>query len=183
MRIVWIVIAGLLALTPAVAQAETQFELRPFVGGYVPVGDQQDLFNNSLLLGAQGAVEVAERAHVVATFAYTSPEALSAAAPDDVRLYLYDVGGELFYNMPVASDWMLRPFLGAGVGGRTYDTRDHLETDFGGYFGAGTEFQLQRTAIRIEARDYLTSFDGLTGRESSATRSDLMIGLGVSYHW
>ena len=85
----------------------------------------------------------------------------------------------------LTGDWLLRPFVGLGVGGRTYDfeaanvkTRSFLV----GYGALGTEFQISRFAVRLEGRDYLSRMKDIAGLTKAATRNDLMVTAGLAYH-
>jgi hypothetical protein len=87
--------------------------------------------------------------------------------------------------MAMGSSWMIRPFAGAGVGGRTFDYSDvdaGGHTALAGYGALGTELQTGRFAVRLEARDYVYRFEGLDGTEDATTRNDLTLVLGAALH-
>ena len=184
MRALLIALALLLSL-PIEARAQSKPEIRPYAGVLVPTGDQRDLFKDAMLAGGQLAVELADRYHVVGTFGFSGPNFdNSVATGGHVHIYQADLGGELFKDMPLENGWRIRPFLGLGGGVRTYDP-----TDTGGsnsypaaYGALGSEFQLSRVAMRLEARDYLTRFKGLSGNDEVSTRNEVAISLGLAYH-
>jgi hypothetical protein len=58
-----------------------------------------------------------------------------------------------------------------------------VRTYFAGYGALGTELQLARTALRVEARDYVSPFKGLMGGEEAAWRNDVMLAGGFAFHF
>ena len=90
--------------------------------------------------------------HVVGTFAFSGPD-FKNQVPTGGHMHVFqtDVGGELFRDMALNGDWKFRPFVGAGLGVRTYDPTEALSTKSypAGYGAVGTEFQLNRVAVRL----------------------------------
>lgn len=169
------------AATAAAAAVAMTPEVRPFVGAFVPTGPQRDILKDTWLVGTQAALEIADRAHLVGTFAW-APNRTSR----DVCVYDYTAGVEGFRAMPLRGSWELRPFLGLGLGGRTYVNHgdaDRRQTTWGGYGALGTEFQMNRIAVRIEGRDFVTRFKGLTGDAAAEARNDIAVATGVAFHW
>jgi hypothetical protein len=165
-------------------------EFRLFTGAYVPTGSQTDVLKASAFYGGQVAVETGRMFHLVGTFGYGEPRTKGSAIVTKVRAYFYDAGAEVFHTVSLTSqgepEWLLKPFLGAGVGARTYDLKgvdSKAHTDAAGYGAVGTEIQHTRVAARIEVRDYLTRFKGFTGEEKASTRNDLGILGGLVYHF
>lgn len=163
-------------------------EYRVFAGAYVPTGAMADVMKSSMLVGMQGAIELNEQLHVLATFGYATPRPKNFAYTNDVHFYQYDVGAELFrvYSASDNGRWTVRPFVGAGMGGRTYDFQDtdlKSHSDWNGYGSLGAELQHANIALRLEGRDYLSRFNGLRGNEETSTRNELVLGGGFSYHF
>lgn len=184
MRYVLLVIAALVSV-PMVAQAQVIPEVRPFVGAFVPTGDQDDVFDVALLAGTQVAVEAADMLHVVGTFGFSGPEFdRRIVNSGHMHIYQFDVGGELFRNMEFNNDWLFRPFIGLGAGVRRYDpTAVGPSKNYpAGYGALGAEFQLNRLALRFEARDYLTRFKGLSGNDPAATRNEVALTTAMVFH-
>ena len=161
--------------------AQTIPEVRPLVGAFVPTGDQRDVLQDTWMVGFQGGIELVDRVHAVATLAWAANR-----HSNDVALWDYNAGIETFQRYGMGTDWQFRPFIGAGLGARTYvdhANNDHGETVFTGYGALGSEFQLNRLALRVEARDYISRFKGLTGDDQADTRNDLAFTGGVAFHW
>lgn len=188
MRRMAVLTAAMIALSATMVQARPTPELRPFVGAYIPTGDQSHVLTGSASIGVQLAVEIHDNIHLVGTLAYATPGARRSTIGQDVHIHQYDVGAELFRTVPVSSDprVTVRPFVGAGFGTRTHDFFDRddtpAQTYLAGYGALGAEIQREQMALRLEVRDYVTRFKGLLGGEPARARNDLMVGAGVVFH-
>jgi hypothetical protein len=184
MRSILLVAAALVAV-PMVVQAQGIPEVRPFVGAFIPTGDQAGVLDGAVLTGAQVAVEAADMLHIVGTFAFTGPNFdKQVVTSGHMHVFQFDVGGELFRSMDISNDWMLRPFVGAGVGMRRYDpTVQGITKNYpAGYGALGGEFQMHKIALRFEARDYLSRFKGLSGNDPATTRNEVALTAGMAFH-
>ena len=179
-----VVAAGASADTGAVAPT-TRPEIRPFFATYVPTGKQRDVLKDAALVGGQLALEMREFLHLTGSFAWSPNTDRLRRADNRVSVFQYDIGAEVFRSTPLTGEWMLRPFVGAGIGGRTYDFRDvrtKAHSDPVGYGALGTEFQLSRVSLRVEGRDYVSRFKGLSGLEKTSTRNDVNVWAALAYH-
>lgn len=171
----------------AQAQMTTSFELRPFVGAYIPTGDQRDLLEDAVLVGAQLSWHALPYLGVTGTFGWSPSKDRITPGDQTLDIYQYDVGAEL----RAASLWggtMLNvtPFVGLGVGGRTYDYRDldvDSRTNVDGYGALGGDIGFGAVGFRIEARDYVSQFKPLVGGGAAKTRNDIGLAAGVSYRF
>lgn len=178
------VIAAGAATLPAQSPRLTP-EVRPFVGVNVPTGDQRDLFEDALLIGVEGALQMRPNLHLLAGFGWSPGTTRYAADDNGVDMLTYDVGVELSTIRVLANGRQLRPFFGLGAGLRSYLFRsDDLSdrTCASGYGALGTELQLQRLALRMEARDNVFCYKSPIAGVGSQTRNDLTFGFGLSYH-
>jgi len=160
-------------------------ELRPFAGAMIPTGEQRNLFMDAPMVGLSTAVELKPSLHVLATFAWVPGQNKYPVAQDNVNIYQYTAGVELGFVTPLAGNWELRPFAGLGVGGRTYAFQGiglADKTCFAGYGALGTEFQIARTALRLEARNNVFCYRSPLPGVSSETRNDIGLSLGIAYH-
>jgi hypothetical protein len=182
MRALIFVVAALASL-PIVAQAQVKPEIRPFVGAYIPTGSQRDILKDAFMGGGQLALEVNNQFHVVGSFAYSAPH-FKGQVSDHAHLYQSDIGAELFRDMSMQNDWKFRPFVGAGLGVRTFDPAGPIGAKNypSGYAALGAEFQLAQLALRLETRDYLMSFKGVTGTDNTSTRNEIALCAGLAYH-
>jgi hypothetical protein len=177
-----VTLALAIGVQPAVAGESSKLELRSFAGAYVPTGDMRDILEDAPVVGAQLAMELGGQVHAVASMGWAFSSDKQGA---DVHMSQYDLGLEVFETFDMSDSWTFRPFLGAGAGGRAYifdGTDTPTERDFAGYGTLGAEFQLDRTALRLAARGYLTEFEGLDGNQEGVTRTDLSLSLGLAYH-
>lgn len=180
--------------------------LRPLLGAFVPTGPQRNLLSSSILTGAQAQWNLTPRWALTGTYAWTpshnrtttrpsNPLFLGDQAPVNVRqwnagvqAYLADANRTL-----EDGDWYVRPFIGAGLGGRTYrytETQVVNETvgqtsahDFEGYGALGADFSRGGSplGLHLELRDDVSRFKGTYAQlAKSSTRNDLMLALGVN---
>jgi hypothetical protein len=188
---------GLGALVVATASADAQdqilttqsaaspFEIRPFAGAYIPTGDQRDLLKDAVLVGAQASWRVIPQLALTGTFGWAPSKDRIAAGDQTLDLYQYDLGAEArapsWYNK---GTWDFTPFVGLGVGGRTYNYRDlddvDAKTNVAGYGALGGEVGFGRLGLRLEARDYVSRFEPLTGTGDTKTRNDVTVAAGLT---
>jgi hypothetical protein len=188
MRKLSLTLAALMA-TAAVASAQdagVRPEIRPFVGMYIPTGDQRDLFDDAAMLGVQAALELRPSFHLLGTFGWAPGQTKYAVAKDNVQIFQYDVGMELNLVRPLGESWLFKPFLGVGGGARTYlyeDDNLKNRTCAAGYGALGAELEFNRAAIRLEGRDNVFCFRSALPDIKSKTRNDVGLSLGLAYHF
>ena len=163
------------------------FELRPFAGAYLPTGDQRDLLEDALLVGAQGSWRALPQFAVTGTFAWAPSKDRVQVGDETLDLYQYDIGAELrapaWYQ---AGSWDFTPFASLGVGGRTYSYRDlevDSKTNVAGYGALGGEFGFRSVGLRLEARDYVSRFEPLIGSGEKSTRNDITVAAGLTFRF
>ena len=180
-----IAVAVLAIVNPLEAQSPVarDFEIRPYVGAYLPTGDQRDLLKDAILVGAQASYRVLPQLAVTGTLGW-SPTEDRVGAGRTLDLLQYDVGTELRAPSWIQrTSWEFSPFVGLGVGGRTYDYRDldvDAKTNVAGYGALGGEFGFGQFGIRIEGRDYVSRFKPLTGTGEAKTRNDVAVAAGLT---
>jgi hypothetical protein len=161
------------------------FEIRPYVGAYIPTGDQRDLFKDAVLVGAQGSYRFTPVIALTATVGWSPTEDRLLTAQETVDLWQYDIGAE--FRAPAwlqGESWDFSPFVGLGIGGRTYDYRDRdnvdAKTNVAGYGALGGEFGFGQFGLRIEGRDYISRFEPLIGTGEAKTRNDIAVAAGLT---
>jgi hypothetical protein len=177
----------ILTIVSEVADAQSimkRFQTRSTVGAFVPMGAHGDLLDAGPVFGSQVAFAIHPNVSIVGAFSMSSAKEESATA-DEVDIYQYDVGAEVGKTILGGGRWRFRPYVGAGIGGRSYNYQDisgPAQHNLAGYASAGALVMFGRAGIRLEARDYVSGFKGLAGEyESSKTRNDLMITTGLAF--
>ena len=170
----------------AQSSSESPLEIRPFVGAFIPTGDQREMIDDAITAGVQGAYTVTSYLSIVATFSVTPSSDTRLALDDDLDVFSYDIGVEIRKVFIVTKTGVtLSPFLGLGGGGRTYDYRTletHAESNITGYGALGAHLSMGAIGFRIEARDYVSSFNGLIGEMNAwQTRNDVAILSALSF--
>ncbi len=175
-------VAGFASTVARAEEAPRRFDVAPFVGAYIPTGDQRDLLDDAVSVGLTASYDVLPYVAVLGSFSWAPTQVKGLARDNDLDLFQYDVGVEGHYPFAVTGGWTVQPFLGVGAGARTYSLRDldvDAETDFAGYVAAGLGVQRGPFTLRVSARDYITAFDGLSGNEDATTRNDLGVFAGI----
>jgi hypothetical protein len=160
------------------------FELRPYVGAYIPTGEQRDLLKDAVLVGAQASYSIRPQLALTGTFGWSPSKDRITIGDQTLDLFQYDLGVEgRWANAYVAPSWRFEPFAGLGVGGRTYRYRDlevDSKTNVAGYGALGGEFGFGRVGLRIEARDYVSRFEPLIDDGDAKTRNDVTLAAGLT---
>jgi len=171
------------------ASSGARFELRPVAGGFVPTGDQRDLLDDAGLFGAELGYRLHRNWAVVGSFGWAPSADKLTSSANRVDAFQYDLGVEA--RLPEAwragdrSPFALGLFAGAGLGARSYSYRDRdvgTETNLAGYGAIGADLGPSegRYSLRLEARDYVSSFKGLQGElPEREARNDLALYAGV----
>jgi len=172
---------GAEAQSPAASGA---FELRPYVGAYIPTGNQRDVLEDAVLVGAQASYRVLPQLALTGTFGWSPSKDRLVASNEKLDLYQYDVGAEARASSWLAGAvWDFTPFVGLGIGGRTYDYRDgdaDAKTNVAGYGALGGELGFGRVGVRVEARNYVSRFEPLTGDGDAKARNDVTLTGGLT---
>lgn len=180
--------AALLCAGFTAAAAQSTFlkpEFRPLAGANIPIGAQRDLFGDAGMIGAQVALEIKPSLHVVGQFGWVASQTTYVVANDNVNMFTYDVGVEFMSVEPLGGQWELKPFLGLGVGARTYAYAGTLpdKTCASAYAAAGTEFEIAPWALRVEVRDNMFGYQSPIAGVPTETRTDIGLSLGLAYHF
>jgi hypothetical protein len=180
-------LASAMSLGTARAQTPGSFEIRPFVGAYIPTGDQRDFLKDAVLVGGQASWRLVPAVAVTGTFAWSPSKDRITAGNQTLDIYQYDLGAELRTPAGYSAGFaQFTPFVGLGLGGRTYNYRDldvDSKTNFDGYGAVGGDLGFGPIAIRIEGRDYVSQFKPLTGGGDTKTRNDIGLAAGISYRF
>jgi len=186
------VAAAFFALSSVVATSDVRaqdvtgsrgFEFRPYAGAYIPTGDQRDLLEDAVLVGAQASYRIFPQLAITGTLGWSPSKDRVSVGNEKIDLYQYDVGAELRAPSWFTSGaWDFTPFAGLGVGGRTYDYRDldvDAKSNVAGFGVVGGELGFGRAGLRVEARDYVSRFKPFDGGDSK-TRNDVTVAAGLT---
>lgn len=179
MKKLMIVAAAILGIAGnAQAQDTTRkLEISPYAGAYLGLGDQRDTLEDAFLAGLRLKYDFHPYVALTGSFAWSPTEA-KQFANEKLDVYQYDLGVQGQYPIALTADWTLKPFVGVGVGARTYDFRDlnaDAETDFVWYSELGAGIERGPLAFAVTARDTMSAYDGLAGEQDSTTRIDLQL--------
>ena len=180
-----IAVAAAAALVPSVSQAQGRFESRSRIGAFIPTGDHRQELDNALMMGSAAGFRLSQNLSVVGSVVWSTSNAKAIAGQPEVKVYSYDVGAEYrVADVGLGREWQLRPFVGGGVGGRTYDSDiagASTDTDLAGYGALGIQADYKKVGFRIEARDYVSRYNGLQGEGESTTRNDVGLTAGIAF--
>jgi hypothetical protein len=187
------VIIGTLGLLLAAARTSTAqrpaeptraWEFRVPAGGLVPTGAQRNAVEDAHLSAAQLSYAVRPTFAITGTVGWARSRDLASANDPRLDVFTYDLGAEAR-----APEWFagravtFSPFVGAGVGARSYNHRT-LDVDathtVAGYGAVGGALGRGRIGLRLEARDYVSGFRPLVGDGSARMRNDLVALLSLS---
>jgi hypothetical protein len=175
------------AASLASVEAQGRLESRSVIGAFIPTGDQRDELDGALMVGSSVAFRASQTLALVGRFTWSGSNAKQLAGQPEVKVYGYDLGAEYrIADVAAGRGWRIRPFAGGGVGGRTYDTDASgmtNETDLVAYGALGIQADYKKIGFRVEGRDYLSRYDGLTGAGDRATRNDVGVSAGMAFRF
>src|SRR5437867_5912121 len=118
----FVVLALIFGAVKLIAQdvgVSSRAAIRPFVGAYVPTGDQRDFVKDAVLVGAQASWTINPNYALTGSFGWAPSKDKVTAGDQTLDQFQYDVGLEA--RSARLTTPKLAPFIGAGIGGRTYN--------------------------------------------------------------
>ncbi len=183
---------GLLVTTARAATAQSSAEpARKWnvlfsSGAFIPAGDQRDVLKDAQASAVQLSWLVRPALAVTGSFGWARSRDRLLVNTPKLDVFTSDVGLE--YRAPqlfAGHVVTFSPFAGLGAGARSYNYRK-LDVDathnLAGYGAIGGELGIGRVGLRVEARDYVAGFKPLNGTGASATRNDVSIMAGLTFH-
>ena len=164
--------------------ASVPITLRPFVGAYIPTGDQRDFLKDAVLVGTQASWIATDQLAVTGSFAWTPSKDKITAGNQTLDAFQYDLGLEL--RSAQTDIGIVSPFVAGGLGARTYSYRDlnvDSKSDFDGYGGVGLDAKAGPVSLRVEGRDYVSRFQPLSGGGDTKTRNDIALFAALGIHF
>jgi outer membrane protein W len=168
------------------APQRSAWELRVTGGAFVPTGSQRNTLGDAHLTAAQLSWLVRPSLAVTGTFGWARSRDVASAEAPKLDVFTSDVGVEAR-----AAQWFgdrkvtFSPFVGAGVGARSYNYRKldvDATTNLAAYGAVGGELGVGRVGLRLEVRDYATGFRPLLGGGRSVARNDLVLMAGLRFN-
>lgn len=149
----------LTAFTPLAAQQRVgEWQVRVSSGRFVATGAQRATAQDAPVIAAQVSRTVSPNLALIATLGWARSRDLTTAATPKLDILSADLGLEgRVARWSLGGSTTFTPFVGTGVGARSYDTRAAgAASAWGGYLAAGGELGIGRVGLRLEVRDYAT---------------------------
>lgn len=185
-----LVFGAAISITATTAAAQDRaVEIRALSGGFIATGDLRHDVTDAGFYGGQVAWQFHPNWAAVGTFGWAPTGSRTLAPNRHVDAYQYDLGLE--GRLPAVTTLAgtdVGLFLGTGFGGRTYQVRNDggSDTQFDGFGSIGVDLSTASSPLvfRTEARDYLSSYQGLNGTlTSTKTRNDVAVFAGFGYRF
>jgi hypothetical protein len=181
---IMIVAAGNVDAQAVSSDHKARWEFIVNSGTVVPTGDQRNAIERGSLTAAQLSYVIRPSFAITASFGWARTRDVANLEDEKLDMLTYDVGGEVRANRWIADKtFSFSPFAGAGAGGRSYNYRSRnidATHNLAAYGSAGAEIGVgRRVKVRMEARDYVTSFKSLVGEGSAVGRNDVALMAGL----
>ncbi len=174
---------------PAAAQTPPQppaaWEFCVSAGWFIPTGAERSSLKGADLTAVVVSYVPRPSFAITATFEWARSHDLAIAGEPKLDVFICDIGAEARGSqVALGSTWKVAPFLGAGGGARSTNI-PKLPADptysLAAYGSAGVEFAIHRVRLRLEVRDYVSTFKPLAGSGKAATSNDVVIMLGLRF--
>jgi hypothetical protein len=174
---------------PAAAQAPPQrpeaWEVYVTGGWLLPTGAQKASLKSADLSALVVSYVPSPSFAITGTLQWARSQAQAIPFEPKLDVFIFDVGAEArARQQSLGGAWTVVPFAGLGGGARIYNIPKLSAEPTGnlaGYAGAGAEFAIHRVRLRLEVRDYVSTFKPLAGAGKSATRNDVVVMLGLRF--
>jgi len=187
---------GLAPWSGAHAQESYTSEVRIEGGMWVPTGRLGEDLGSAPMIGVSGRYIVWRGFSLTASGWVSSPtdkiQPASCACPALVQPYAQrvtikhaDLGIEWGRRVTSIGGWTMLSSIGAAVGGRTYAPENPTEAQLSAVDWVGSldlAVVHHQVAVRIEARDYVSTWYGLLGNEQVGA-NDLTLQAGLAWRW
>ena len=180
----------LLASTrPAGAQTPPQppaaWEFYVTGGWLIPTGAQRASLKGADLTAVVVSYVPRPSFAFTGTFEWARSHDLAIAGEPKLDVFICDVGAESrATQISIGGAWTVAPFVGIGGGVLSYNIPKlpaGPTYNLAAFGSAGAEFVVNRVHLRLEVRDYASSFKPLAGGARTATRNDVVVMLGLRF--
>jgi hypothetical protein len=164
-------------------QTGARWEFVAPTGTLLPTGDQRDAIKRGNLSAVQLTYVARPMIAITSMFGWTRSRDIATAGDPKLDVFTYDVGAEVRApHWSVGKGMTFSSFAGIGAGGRSYNYRK-LDVDathnLSAYGSVGGELGVRRIRLRLEARDYVSSFKPLAGAGETRTGNDVVVMAGL----
>lgn len=169
-----------LTASPARAESPRAVTVTPLAGAWVALGQARHDFEDAPLAGLQAALELDPRLAVIGTFSWAGTDA-KRLADGGLDLFQYDLGLRGQLPLALGGGATLRPFVGVGVGLRTYSFRSDRHaggTGFASYGALGAELGYRALTAGLSVRHEVSTPDA-TALDLETPRQDLALAASV----
>jgi hypothetical protein len=179
---------ALVALFAPVTAARAQmykYEIRLEGGAWYPMTPISDDLKAAGTVGAAASWMFSPDWSALISASWTPTQDKDPSGSMHVNMYQYDVGIEWSTKTGEVYAWDISPFLGAGLGGRSYSpqrTTEPGQNVFGGYLAAGLSFGYEQATWRIGLRDDVTGWNGIMKTKSTTGNDAAIIG-GIGFRF
>ena len=154
-------------------------------GRLIPTGAQRDSLKAADLTALVVSYAPRPSFAITGTFGWARSHDIVLAGEPKLDIFICDVGAEARApQMTMGSAWKVAPYVGIGVGARSFNIPKLAAEpthNLAGYGSVGGEFAIHRVHLRLEVRDYVSSFKPLAGVGRAATHNDLVVMLGLRF--
>lgn len=166
-------------------QPSADWEFYVSGGWLIPTGAQRDSIKRADLTAVVVSYVPRPSFAITGTFEWARSHDLAVAGEPKLDVFICDVGAEARGSqMSLGGAWKVAPFIGIGGGARSYNI-PKLPADptynLAAYGSVGGEFAIHRVHLRLEVRDYVSSFKPLEGGGKAATSNDVVVMLGLRF--
>lgn len=164
-------------------EKRARWELVAPTGALLPTGDQGDAIKRANLSAVQLAYLARPRFAITSMFGWARSRDIATAGDPKLDVFTYDVGAEVrTTRWSVGKGMTFSSFAGMGAGGRSYNYRKlHVDAthNLSAYGSVGGELGARRIRLRLEARDYVSSFKPLAGIGETRAGNDVVVMAGL----
>jgi hypothetical protein len=171
------------AQTPPQPPADWEFYVS--TGRLIPTGVQRDTLKGADLTSLIVSYVPRPSFGITGTFGWGRSHDIAYAGEPKLDAFIFDLGAEARApQLSMGSAWKVAPFVGIGGGTRSYNIPKlgaEATHNVAGYASVGGEFAIRRVHLRLEVRDYVSSFKPLVGDGKTATHNDVVVMLGLRF--
>jgi len=181
--IAWVTAAVSVPAQRASPDTGRRIAAHTLLGVRIPTGRERDVSGPAFLIGGQVAVRMGRHAAAMMSVSAAQGDDRTHVGDNALTAVQYDVGVERHGCPFCVAVQAAKPFVGAGVGMRTYRhdrSSRPATTSATVYVAAGAELRKGRAGFRAELRDNLVS---VQQDQQRSVWNDIELRTGLAYHF